>query len=99
MASYGIGNGVSAPIPFGVLRRRTRRKRCARDFRVSSCSNCVVRPDGKCSDIRITKSLDTMFGLDEQAIASAREWVFRPGMRMGQPVPVLVTLEIGFTIR
>ena len=37
--------------------------------------------------------------LDQQAIASAREWVFRPGMRMGQPVPVLVTLEIGFTIR
>jgi hypothetical protein len=40
-----------------------------------------------------------MFGLDQQAIASAREWVFRPGTRMGQPVPVLVTLEIGFTIR
>jgi len=61
--------------------------------------NCVVRPDGKCSDIRVLKSLDMMFGLDQQAIASAREWVFQPGMRMGQPVPVRVTLEIGFTIR
>ena len=61
--------------------------------------NCVVRPDGRCSDIRITKSLDMVFGLDQQAIASAREWVFRPGTRMGEPVAVLVTLEIGFTIR
>jgi TonB family protein len=61
--------------------------------------NCVVRPDGKCSDIRIKQSLDMVFGLDQQAIASAREWRFRPGMRMGEPVPVLVTLEIGFTIR
>ena len=61
--------------------------------------NCVVRPDGKCSDIRIKQSLDMVFGLDQQAIASARDWRFRPGMRMGEPVPVLVTLEIGFTIR
>ena len=45
------------------------------------------------------KSLDMTFGLDDQAIASAREWRFRPGTRMGEPVPVLVTLEIGFTIR
>jgi len=61
--------------------------------------NCVVRPDGRCSDIRIMKSLDMVFGLDQQAIASAREWRFQPGTRMGEPVSVLVTLEIGFTIR
>jgi protein TonB len=61
--------------------------------------NCVVQPDGTCSDIRVARSLDAVFGLDQQAIASAREWRFRPGTRMGQPVPVLVTLEIAFTIR
>jgi hypothetical protein len=44
-------------------------------------------------------ALDMMFGLDEQAIASAREWRFRPGQRLGSPVPVLVTLEIAFNIR
>ena len=96
---YPIGNGVSAPIP---LRRPppayTSEAMRAR-LQGIVVLNCVVRPDGKCSDIRVLKSLDMMFGLDQQAIASAREWVFRPGMRMGQPVPVLVTLEIGFTIR
>jgi protein TonB len=96
---YGIGNGVSAPIPV----RRPPPAYTAEAMRARLQGvvvlNCVVRPDGKCSDIRVMKSLDTMFGLDQQAIASAREWVFRPGMRMGQPVPVLVTLEIGFTIR
>jgi protein TonB len=96
---YGVGNGVSAPIP---LRRPppayTPEAMRAR-LQGVVVLNCVVRPDGRCSDIRITRSLDTMFGLDQQAIASARDWVFRPGMRMGQPVPVLVTLEIGFTIR
>jgi periplasmic protein TonB len=96
---YGVGNGVSAPIPL----RRPPPAYTAEAMRARLQGvvvlNCVVRPDGKCSDIRVLKSLDSMFGLDQQAIASAREWVFRPGMRMGQPVPVLVTLEIGFTIR
>jgi protein TonB len=97
---YGIGgNGVSAPIPL----RRPPPAYTAEAMRARLQGvvvlNCVVRPDGKCSDIRVTKSLDSVLGLDQQAIASAREWQFRPGMRMGQPVPVLVTLEIGFTIR
>jgi len=96
---YGVGNGVSAPIPL----RRPPPAYTAEAMRARLQGvvvlNCVVRPDGRCSDIRVLKSLDMMFGLDQQAIASAREWVFRPGMRMGQPVPVLVTLEIGFTIR
>jgi len=97
--AYPIGNGVSAPIPL----RRAPPAYTAEAMRARLQGvvvlNCVVRPDGRCSDIRVLKSLDMMFGLDQQAIASAREWVFRPGMRMGQPVPVLVTLEIGFTIR
>lgn len=38
-------------------------------------------------------------GLDQQAIASARRWRFRPGERLGQPVPVRVTLLIEFNIR
>jgi protein TonB len=96
---YGIGNGVTAPIPL----RRPPPAYTAEAMRARLQGvvvlNCVVRPDGRCSDIRVLKSLDTTLGLDQQAIASAREWVFRPGMRMGQPVPVLVTLEIGFTIR
>lgn len=96
---YGIGNGVSAPIPL----RRPPPAYTAEAMRARLQGvvviNCVVRPDGKCSDISVARSLDMTFGLDEQAIASAREWRFRPGMRMGEPVPVRVTLEIGFTIR
>lgn len=96
---FGVGNGVSAPIPV----RRPPPAYTAEAMRARLQGvvvlSCVVRPNGRCSDIRIMKSLDMMFGLDEQAVASAREWVFRPGQRMGQAVPVVVSLEIGFTIR
>jgi protein TonB len=96
---YGVGNGVSSPIPV----RRPPPAYTAEAMRArlqgTVVLNCVVTPEGVCTDIRVAKSLDMMFGLDDQAIRSAREWRFRPGMRMGEPVPVLVTLEIGFTIR
>ena len=96
---YGIGNGVSSPIPL----RRPPPAYTADAMRARLQGvvvlNCIVQPDGKCSDIRVMRSLDAMFGLDEQAIASAREWRFRPGQRLGSPVPVQVTLEIAFNIR
>jgi TonB family protein len=56
-------------------------------------------PDGTVGDVRVTKSLDPIFGLDQEAIKAARGWRFAPGTRQGQPVPVLVTIELSFTLR
>jgi protein TonB len=60
---------------------------------------CVVEPNGECGDLRIVHGFTPPFGLDEQALAAARRWRFRPGTRAGEPVPVLVNLEIEFNIR
>ena len=60
---------------------------------------CVVRPDGSVTDIQILRSLDSVFGLDQEAIKAARQWRFAPGTRMGQPVPVQITIELTFTLR
>ena len=51
--------------------------------------------------LRITRSLDSMFGLDEEAKKAVRQWRFRPGIqtRTGQPVPVQVLVELTFTLR
>ena len=37
--------------------------------------------------------------LATEALDAARRWLFRPGTRGGEPVPVLVSLEIEFNIR
>jgi TonB family protein len=60
---------------------------------------CIVMPDGAVGSVKITKSLDPVFGLDQQAIAAARKWRFKPGMRQGEPVPVIITIELTFTLR
>jgi TonB family protein len=59
----------------------------------------VVRTHGVPSDISVLRSLDRRFGLDQQAVAALRQWRFAPGQRAGQPVPVLVQVEMNFSLK
>ena len=60
---------------------------------------CVVDTDGTVGTCGVQRSLDQAFGLDQEAIRAAKQWRFRPGMRRGEPVKVLVTIEMSFTLR
>lgn len=62
---------------------------------------CIVSTDGHCTNIRVTRSLDPTFGLDQEAVKAARLWEFEPGRRRsdGVPVPVLIGIEMTFTLR
>jgi periplasmic protein TonB len=59
----------------------------------------IVMPDGSVGQVSITRSLDPTFGLDEEAVRTVKQWRFAPGTRMGQPVAVLVEIEMTFTLR
>lgn len=59
----------------------------------------VVLSDGTVGDVTVTKSLDPVFGLDEEAIRAARQWRFAPGTRFGEPVDVLVSIALEFNLR
>ena len=60
---------------------------------------CIVRPDGSVGDVQVLRSLDPTFGLDQEAIKAAKQWRFSPGMHLGEAVPVIVTIELQFTLR
>jgi TonB family protein len=60
---------------------------------------CVVDTDGSVRTTRILRSLDREFGLDEAAIAALKQWRFSPGMKDGVAVPVVVSVEIGFSLK
>ena len=57
----------------------------------------VVLPDGTVGDVRITQSLDPR--LDAEAVKAARQWLFEPGTRFGEPVAILVNLALDFNLR
>jgi TonB family protein len=61
--------------------------------------SAVVLPDGSVTDVKVIRSLDRSFGLDIKAIEAARQWRFFPGTRQGEPVPVLVNIELEFNLR
>jgi TonB family protein len=59
----------------------------------------VVKPDGTVGEVRITKSLDRNYGLDEQAMKAARLWLFVPPKdAQGQSVTAVVTLILDFRL-
>ena len=57
----------------------------------------VVTAQGRAEDIQVIRSLDP--GLDANAVASIGQWLFKPGMKDGQPVDVGVTIEINFKLQ
>ena len=59
----------------------------------------VILPDGTVGDVTVIRSLDKVFGLDDEAVKAARQMRFLPGTRFGEPVAVLVTIELSFTLR
>ena len=58
----------------------------------------VVSADGTIGEVTVVKSLDKAFGLDEEAVRSAKKWLFRPGTFKGQAVDTVVTLVLDFRI-
>lgn len=59
----------------------------------------VVLADGTVGDVRVTRSLDPVFGLDNEAIKAARQWLFSPATRFGEPVSIMVSLALDFNLR
>jgi TonB family protein len=57
---------------------------------------CIVQLTGMCEQTQVTKSLDPR--LDKQAVNALRNWRFQPGEYRGKPVPVMVTVEMTFTV-
>jgi TonB family protein len=58
----------------------------------------VVGVNGVITEIRVLKSLDRAFGLDEEAMRTARQWLFRPGTFQGKAVPILVVIQMEFRL-
>ena len=97
--AYRPGNGVEIP----TLVRQVKPSYTSEAMRAKVQGvvllECVVQTDGGVGNCSVQRSLDQTFGLDQEAIKAARQWRFRPGTRFGQPVPVLVTIELTFTLR
>jgi TonB family protein len=95
---YQPGNGVTPPVPTFVPKPQYTADAMRARIQGTVWVECIVQTNGQCSDTHVVRSLDQAFGLDQEAIKAARLFRFRPGMRLGEPVAVLVTIELSFTL-
>lgn len=97
--AYRPGNGVSEPRLLKEVKPQYTPDAMRAKVQGVVLLECIVNPDGTVGEITVVKSLDPVFGLDQEAIKAARQWRFVPGMKGGQAVPVVVLIQMEFTLR
>ena len=96
---YRVGEGVTSPRLVKDVKPRYPRGAMDAGIQGTVLVEAVVGADGKVGDVQVTRSLDTVYGLDDEAVRCVKRWLFRPGTQEGKPVPVQVEIELTFTLR
>jgi TonB family protein len=96
---YNIGNGVTSPTAIYQPKPKYTADAMRAKVQGTVVMSAIVMPDGTVTDIKVTRSLDQSFGLDEEAKKTAAQWRFRPGTLKGEPVAVRILIELDFNLR
>jgi len=96
--SYRLGPGIQTPVLLRSVQPKYTREALQAKIEGVVELEVVILPNGTVGDVRVTRSLDQVNGLDQQAIDAAKQWLFRPGTKDGREVPVIVTLVMEFRL-
>ena len=96
---YRPGNGVTLPTVIKEVKPDYTDQAKAARIQGTVWLKTVVQADGDVGNVQVTRSLDTEFGLDNEAVKAAKQWKFKPGTKDGKPVAVEVTIELTFTLK
>ena len=91
--------GVSLPQPARQVKADYTEEARANRIEGKVVLDVVVMADGTIGDVKVTESLDSIYGLDKNAVAAMRQWVFKPGQKDGKPVAVRVAVMMNFVLR
>ena len=96
--AFQPGNGVTWP----EIRREEKPKYTSDAMRAKIQGQVeleiIVLENGTVGDVRVTKSLDRTYGLDQAAIEAAKKWLFLPGKKEGVSVATRVGLVLEFRL-
>ena len=96
---YEPGNGVALPQVVKQVQPRytseAMQNRIEGDVELAA----IVLDDGKVGDVSVSRSLDSMYGLDEEAVKAMKQWEFKPGMKDDKPVAVRIHVQMRFALR
>jgi protein TonB len=98
---YKVEGDVTAPVP--IFKPEPPYTPQARKHKVEGTVVLSVGVDasGNVANVKLTGvSLSKRVGegLEESAMQTVRTWKFKPALKEGKPVPVMVTVEVSFKI-
>ena len=91
------GDGVTLPVPLQQPRPNYTVEAMRAKVSGEVILEAVVEANGTVGAMKVLKGLS--FGLNEEAMKAARNWLFKPAMADGKPVPIIVTLILEFNLR
>jgi TonB family protein len=93
---YRVGGSVTAPVPLNSVEAHY--TNAARKAKIQG--NCwisfIVNANGIPQTPKVIHGLDP--GLDQNALDSVSKYRFRPAMKDGHPVPVILTVQVNFKL-
>jgi protein TonB len=96
---YQVGNGVVSPRLIREIKPGYTPEAMRARIQGMVTLRAVVLPDGSVGTAQVVRSLDSAFGLDDEALKTVKQWRFMPGTLAGRAVPVMVEIELTFTLR
>lgn len=91
-----VGGLVSAPVPLltpeAEFSDEARRAKYQGEVMIS----LIVDAQGNPQNPRVVRPLG--MGLDEKALEAVRKYKFKPAMKQGKPVPVMITIAVNFRL-
>ncbi len=94
--TYRVGGSVSAPTVISKVDPPYSEEARVAKYSATVLLQMVVGVDGAPHNIKVVKPAG--FGLDDCAVSTLAKWVFNPGQKGGQAVPVYATVEINFRL-
>ena len=97
--STSQGNGVTLPVVVTEVKPAYTREAMQQLIQGTVWLLCVVDESGNVTDVVVSQSLDTEFGLDKAAIAPPGNGSSSPGARTESPWRSRSRIEMTFTLR
>ena len=96
---YSPGNGVTLPVVVRDVKPQYTDGAMKARIEGTVVLESVVLADGTVGEVRVVQSLDSVYGLDEQAMKAMKQWRFKPGTKEGKPVAVRISCEMSFRLK
>jgi len=93
---FKIGAGVKPPSVLSKVEPGYAEEARLATFQGTVVLSVVIAEDGTAQNIMVVRPLG--MGLDDKAVQAVSKWKFNPGMKNGEAVPVIATIEVNFNL-